>query len=210
MQGPIQFAPPGHFKQLPCNARDSITGGNCYDWYYRGDARSWQSIQRVHNPGQISTDIYRRDRDWEQLNKRRGANYDSLGLLAVAAAGLGLLHAYGHRRENFNPNRRHNSNPPRRQNHISTAIPSRNRNNNHTFISTSHYLTQNHTSTTIPARNRNNNHISTTIPPRNRAINLGAFNNNLAAMNALSNANFNNALSNFNNSFSSLSASAAA
>ena len=161
-------------------------------------------MQQIRCQGQISTDIYRRDRDWERLNKRGGANYDGLGLLGVgvAVAGLGLLHAYG--------NRRHNSNPTRPHNNISTTIATRNR--SHTHIST-----------TIAPRNRSHSHISTTTRSspnstinylaarnRNRTNHLGAFYPNLAAINALSNDNFNNALNNFNNSSNALRSSAAA
>ena len=151
-------------------------------------------MQHVRYPGQIRTDIHRRDRDSERSNKRGHANYDGLGLLA-AAAGLGLLHHYGHHRHN----------------HTSTTIPL-------------HTRTRDFFSTTIPLHTRTNNHMSTTVHirgrnsisnflgalNRNRSNNIGAIGINLAAMNAVSQSNFNNALNNFNNGSNALRASAAA
>jgi hypothetical protein len=71
-----QFAAPGSYKPLYCKGRHCAKCGKCRDWYYTGDAASWQWIRSVKNWDKSNRDRWNNDRVGERFEKRDGATCD--------------------------------------------------------------------------------------------------------------------------------------
>ncbi|CAF1325205.1 unnamed protein product [Adineta steineri] len=68
-----QFATPGTYTKLDCEGRSCIACGKCCDWYFTGDAETWEWIRNWENWAEEDINRWIYDRVYNRFKPRDGA-----------------------------------------------------------------------------------------------------------------------------------------